>query len=116
MTMNHSITSFDQFFGNVDDAHQIIPRLWLGNFNSSQDVNFLNRNRVSVVVNCTKDLPFLKLPGVFKYIGTERIHVHSFGNRYSHAPFTIPVSTDEIILLQPGKRGEGKYDYEVLKW
>ena len=53
---------------------------------------------------------------LFKYIGTERIHVHSFGNRYSHAPFTIPVSTDEIILLQPGKRGEGKYDYEVLKW
>ena len=53
---------------------------------------------------------------LFKYIGTERIHVHSFGNRYSHAPFTIPVSTDEITLLQPGKRGEGKYDYEVLKW
>ncbi len=53
---------------------------------------------------------------LFKVNGTERIHVHSFGNRYSHAPFTIPVTTDEIILLQPGKRGEGKYDYEVLKW
>ncbi len=53
---------------------------------------------------------------LFKVNGTERIHVHSFGNRYSHAPFTIAVSTDEIILLQSGKRGEGKYDYEVLKW
>jgi hypothetical protein len=53
---------------------------------------------------------------LFKYNGSERIHVHSFGNRYSHAPFTLPVTTDEIILLQNGKRGEGKYDYEVLKW
>ncbi|MBP9884861.1 MAG: hypothetical protein KBF93_01095 [Leptospiraceae bacterium] len=53
---------------------------------------------------------------LFKYIGAERIHVHSFGNRYSHNPFTIPVKTDEIILLLPEKRGEGKFDYEVLKW
>jgi len=53
---------------------------------------------------------------LFKYIGAERIHIHSFGNRYSHNPFTIPVKTDEIILLLPEKRGEGKYDYEVLKW
>jgi hypothetical protein len=53
---------------------------------------------------------------LFKIKGAERIHIHSFGNRYSHAPFTIPVTTDEIILLQNGKRGEGKYDYEVLKW
>jgi len=66
------MTTFNSFFGQVDNANQIIPRLWLGNFNSSQDANFLKQNRITVVVNCTKDLPFLKLPGVFKY----RVPVH----------------------------------------
>lgn len=53
---------------------------------------------------------------LFKKVGQERIHIHSFGNRYSHAPFSIPVTTDEIILLSSDKRGESRYDYEVLKW
>lgn len=54
------------------DADQIIPRLWLGNFNSSQNLEFIKNNRITVVVNCTKDLPFLKVNGVYKY----RIPVH----------------------------------------
>jgi dual specificity phosphatase 12 len=59
-------------FNSVDSANQIIPRLWLGDFNSSQDLDFLKKNRIMVIVNCTKDLPFLKLPGIFKY----RVPVH----------------------------------------
>lgn len=43
-------------------AHQIIPRLWLGDKNASMDVAFLRRNNITVVFNCTKDLPFH--PGV----------------------------------------------------
>jgi len=41
-----------------NNADIIIPRLWLGNFNASQDVMFLKANQISVVFNCTKDLPF----------------------------------------------------------
>ena len=55
-----------------NNADQIIPRLWLGNFESSQDEQFLKQNRITVIFNCTKDLPFLKLPGVYKY----RVPVH----------------------------------------
>ena len=51
----------------VNHADQITPRLWLGDFQSSQDVNFIKGHRITVVINCTKDLPFLKLPGVYKY-------------------------------------------------
>jgi len=40
------------------DANLIIPRIWLGNFKASQDVMFLKTNQISVVFNCTKDLPF----------------------------------------------------------
>ncbi|HMW04331.1 MAG TPA: hypothetical protein PK079_18815 [Leptospiraceae bacterium] len=53
---------------------------------------------------------------LYKVQGGNRFHIHSFGNRYSHSPFTIPVITDEIILLQSNKRGEDRYDYEVVKW
>ena len=59
--MNLSIAGF------INDADEIIHRLWVGNFNSSQDRNFLIGHHVTVIVNCTKDLPFLDLRGVFKY-------------------------------------------------
>jgi len=49
------------------DADQIVPRLWLGNFKSSQDINFLKNNRITVIINCTKDLPFIDIQGVYKY-------------------------------------------------
>ena len=39
-------------------AHQIIPRVWLGDKNASLDAEFLRRNNITVVFNCTKDLPF----------------------------------------------------------
>lgn len=54
------------------DANQIVPRLWLGNFNSSQNMSFIKNNHITVIVNCTKDLPFLDIGGVYKY----RIPVH----------------------------------------
>jgi hypothetical protein len=43
-------------------AHQIVPRLWLGDRHASMDAAFLRRNNITVVFNCTKDLPFH--PGV----------------------------------------------------
>ena len=49
------------------EASQIIPRLWLGNFNDSQNLNFIMRERITVIINCTKDLPFLPINGVIKY-------------------------------------------------
>jgi hypothetical protein len=54
-------------FPVIHHADQIIPRLWLGNFNSSQNVDFIKRNRITVIINCTKDLPFAQLGGIFKY-------------------------------------------------
>lgn len=39
-------------------AHEIIPRIWLGNVKSSIDENFITQNQINVVFNCTKNLPF----------------------------------------------------------
>lgn len=49
-----------------DIANLILPRLWLGNRESSMNPEFLRKNHISVVFNCTKDLPFTTLP-VKKY-------------------------------------------------
>lgn len=51
----------------VDAANEIIPRLWLGGIQSSQSPTFINANKINVIVNCTKDIPFQKLPGIYKY-------------------------------------------------
>jgi protein-tyrosine phosphatase len=42
----------------MDNAHEIIPRLWLGNFAASQDEIFLKQKGIDTVFNCTKDLAF----------------------------------------------------------
>lgn len=41
-----------------DDATEILPRLWLGNVRASKDEEFIAKNNIQVVFNCTKDLPF----------------------------------------------------------
>ncbi len=41
-----------------EPAHEILPGLWLGNRRASVDEDFLQTNRIQVVCNCTKDLPF----------------------------------------------------------
>ncbi len=43
------------FFNNADE---ILPGLWLGNFQSSRDEVFLRTHNIQTVFNCTKDLPF----------------------------------------------------------
>jgi protein-tyrosine phosphatase len=40
------------------NAHEIIPRLWLGNAKASMDEDFIRQNNIVVVFNCTKNLSF----------------------------------------------------------
>jgi protein tyrosine phosphatase len=41
-----------------NDADLIIPGLWLGNAKAAMDENFLKKNNIQAVFNCTKDQPF----------------------------------------------------------
>jgi protein tyrosine phosphatase len=50
---------------NSANANVIIPRIWLGNKASSQDVDFLKQNNITVIFNCTKDIPFVQGPYTF---------------------------------------------------
>lgn len=42
----------------ADNATLIIPRIWLGNRLAAADPDFLQKNNITAVFNCTKDLPF----------------------------------------------------------
>lgn len=44
--------------GNQKDAHEIIPGIFLGNKNAAHNIRFLKSNRILLIVNCTKDVPF----------------------------------------------------------
>lgn len=39
-------------------AHEILPRLWLGNRRAAEDDVWLRDNNITTVFNCTKQLPF----------------------------------------------------------
>jgi len=41
-----------------ENAHEILPRLWLGNIKAALDEDFIKQHRITTVFNCTKDLPF----------------------------------------------------------
>ena len=39
-------------------ANEVHPRIYVGNFKASQDIQWLRENKITVIVNCTKDLKF----------------------------------------------------------
>lgn len=39
-------------------AHQIVPRMWLGNKVAALDPEWLTANNINMVMNCSKDIPF----------------------------------------------------------
>ena len=44
------------------DAHKIIHlggNIWLGNYHSAHNVNFIVTNNITMIVNCSKNIPFL---------------------------------------------------------
>jgi len=64
------------FFGKIiqsivsmgdDPANEIIPRLWLGNRQASQNEFWLRQNDITVVFNATKDIPFVSgIPSMYR--------------------------------------------------
>jgi hypothetical protein len=46
--------------GMIDDYNIIVPNLYLGNFKMASNIEFLNKNNIKGIVNCTKDIPFDK--------------------------------------------------------
>ena len=43
---------------NIDDYNIIINNLYLGNINKSTDIDFLQKNNIQAIINCTENEPF----------------------------------------------------------
>ena len=56
----------------IDHQHQIIHNLWLGDYNSSQDIASLKKNNIQLIINLSKNLDFVKDDSIIKY----RIPIH----------------------------------------
>jgi hypothetical protein len=50
------IKIYYSFFSNVD---MILPNLWLGNYHAALDHDFISKNNIDIIVNCTPDIPFI---------------------------------------------------------
>ena len=59
---NRFNTSFLTFatlhYNGVPFSNQITNKVWLGNYVESSNAKFMRENRIRVIVNCSKDLPF----------------------------------------------------------
>lgn len=77
-----------------ENAHEIIPNVWLGNKEAANDFTFLKKNNIQVIFNCTKDLPnYHEDKKKFKYI---RLPVNdSLMNK------DFMIMTDALIALVP---------------
>lgn len=54
--MSYWVTKIYRYF--LPSCHLIIPRLWLGDITSALDVDFLTRENIDIIINCTPDQPF----------------------------------------------------------
>lgn len=82
-------------------AHEIVPRLWLGNKNAASDGEWLRQHGITVVFNCTKDWPFHPdIPRQYRVPVHDNLEREEIQNMYKWAPEIM------VKLVQEYKRGE----------
>ena len=83
-------------------AHEILPRLWLGNKTASQDVAWLRENNIQHVFNATKNIPFA--PGVahaYRIPVDDNLQAEEIANMRRWAPEAV------LKILRAYKSGTG---------
>ncbi len=89
-------------YNNLQNAHLVRPRLWLGNYAAARDERFIQANNINVVFNCTKDLEFLPTPNVqrrYRVAVDDNLRDEEIINMEKWAPEII------MLLMQEYKSG-----------
>jgi len=50
----------------LNDKHEIINNLWIGNRFSSWDERFIKENNIKLIINCSRHLKFIDIEGIKK--------------------------------------------------
>ena len=57
--MFKNILNILEKMGICNSYDLIIPNIYLGNFNAALDLNFLKNKKIVLIVNCSRNIPFL---------------------------------------------------------
>lgn len=83
------------------NAHEILPGLWLGNRHAASDGKWLQENGITVVFNCTKDLPFCPI-----IKSQYRLHVDDNLQREEIVNMTLWSHEAVYLVLKEYNRGK----------
>ena len=61
-----------EHFNVITNQNEIIKNLWVGNYKSAVDVDFLTKNNIKLIINLSKNINFVSLNNIYKY----RIPIH----------------------------------------
>lgn len=76
---------------------KIIENVWLGNINDSQNENFMKQNNINVIVNCTKDIPFIQsIHFKYRIPVNDDLQEKSFKEMYVAMKYIIPVLVEHV--------------------
>ena len=99
--------------------NEIIPNLYLGSIEASQDFNFISKNNISIIVNCSKDIdnkfsinllkPIEEAPEIVQkwlfdnsyYIKYYRISVDDSGRDEDHKQLSLQESIKFVLDKKP---------------
>lgn len=85
---------------NSQPANEILPGLWLGNRQASQDTQWLNSNHIVTVFNCTKDIPFaLTIPYKYRVPVDDNLQAEELRN--------LELWSQEVVYKVAKERGQG---------
>ncbi len=79
-------------------SEEIIERIYLGPYESAKDLQFIQKNNISVIVNCTKNLP-----DCFSYLkvsikeAPKEVQEWIKANSYHVEYFRIPIDDNETL-------------------
>jgi hypothetical protein len=70
-----------------ESAHEILPRLWLGNKQAAADVDWLAEKGITAVFNCTKTLPYAPtIQRRYRVPVDDNLEPEEIANMYAWAP------------------------------
>lgn len=82
------------------NAHEIVPRLWLGNKTAAANTEWLKQHTITVVFNCTKTLPFdSTIPYMYRVPVDDNLEPEEIENLYTWAAET------QVKLIREYKKG-----------
>jgi dual specificity MAP kinase phosphatase len=82
-------------------AKEIQPGLWIGSEGDSQNPDFCKQHNIGFVVNCSKNIPFLRMNGVDTYRVPVDDHPTNNDTMFSHFPVIVR-AIDSVL-----QRGQG---------